>query len=119
MHELSVCQSILSQIEAIAAEHHATAVTVVYLQIGPLSGVEAPLLRNAWSIARSHTIADGAALEIEEMPITIRCNSCGRESEATANRLLCGHCGEWRTQLISGDEMLLRTVELEKGEPDV
>lgn len=119
MHELSVCQSILSQLEAIAAEHEARAVLAVYLQIGPLSGVEAPLLHSAWTVARSGTIADHATLEIEEMPITIRCSSCNRESEATPNRMVCSHCGEWRTQLLSGNEMLLRSVELDKEKRDV
>lgn len=119
MHELSVCQSILSQIESIAEQHRARAVSVVHVQIGPLSGVEAPLLRNAWTIARSGTIAAQATLEIEEMPITIRCSQCGKESEASTNRMVCSHCGEWRTQLISGNEMLLRSVELDKEKADV
>jgi hydrogenase nickel incorporation protein HypA/HybF len=28
------------------------------------------------------------------------------------NRLLCGACGDWHTQVISGDELLLESVEL-------
>lgn len=119
MHELSVCQSIISQLESIAAEHGATSITVVHVQIGPLSGVEAPLLKNAWTIARSNTVAAGATLEIEEMPITIRCTVCEKESSAQANRMVCDHCGAWQTRLISGDEMLLRSVELNKESEDV
>ncbi len=114
MHELSVCQSIISQLNTIAAEHQAHAVIRVFVQIGPLSGVEVPLLKNAWTIARSGTIAATADLEIEEMPITIRCSRCGKESQAVANRMVCDHCGEWRTQLVSGDEMLLKSLELDK-----
>jgi hydrogenase nickel incorporation protein HypA/HybF len=30
--------------------------------------------------------------------------------ELAANRLVCGRCGNWRTQLISGDELLLQRV---------
>jgi hydrogenase nickel incorporation protein HypA/HybF len=29
------------------------------------------------------------------------------------NRLLCGACGDWHTQVIGGDELLLESVELE------
>ncbi len=114
MHELALCQSILSQLETIADQHQARAVTVVYLQIGPLSGVEPPLLQSAWEIARSGTIAAEATLEIEPVAITIRCSRCGRESSATISRLVCPHCGEWRTELLSGNEMLLKSLELEK-----
>ena len=115
MHELSVFQSILSQVETIAQQHQATAVTLIKLKIGPLSGVETPLLVNAWTIASANTIAAEAQFEVEEMPITIHCPSCDRESRAKANRMVCGHCGEWRTQLVSGDEMLLQSIELDKS----
>ncbi len=114
MHELSICRSILSQVEDIAKQRDAHSVTVVHLQVGALSGVEISLLQSSWGIASADTIASSAELDIEEMPIIIQCDSCDRQSEATTSKLVCGHCGEWRTKLISGDEMLLRSIELER-----
>lgn len=114
MHELSVCQSILQQIEGVVAENGAIGVHRVLVQIGPLSGVEAELLAQAFPIAIAGTVADGAELVMETLPIRVRCKSCGAESEARANRLICGDCGDWHTTLISGDEMLLASLELEK-----
>jgi hydrogenase nickel incorporation protein HypA/HybF len=29
------------------------------------------------------------------------------------NRLICSDCGDWHTQILSGDELLLESVELE------
>lgn len=116
MHELAICQDIISQLESIAHEHHAQSVDVIALQIGPLSGVEIPLLESAFSIASAGTIAEKARLKVEAIPIRIKCLSCNAESEATQNRLLCKQCGDWQTQLISGDEMILRQVELDTGE---
>jgi Zn finger protein HypA/HybF involved in hydrogenase expression len=46
MHELAVCQSIVDQVSHIAAEHQSTFVEKIYLQIGPLSGVEPDLLES-------------------------------------------------------------------------
>lgn len=114
MHELSVCQSMLQQIEAVVAENDAIGVHRVLVQIGPLSGVEAELLAQAFPIAIAGSVADGAELVMETLPIRVRCQSCGAESEAGANRLICGDCGDWHTTLISGDEMLLASLELEK-----
>lgn len=113
MHELSVCQSMLSQIEAIAAEHGANIVTAVKVQIGPLSGVELTLLAQAFPIASAGTVADGATLYLDSLPVRVRCQKCGAESEVSPNRLLCGTCGDWQTQLLSGDELLLASVELD------
>ncbi len=114
MHELAVCQELMSQVEQIAGREHAERVTLIRLSIGPLSGVEARLLHDAFPIAAAGTLAEHAVLQIDEQPVRVKCLSCGGESEARANRLVCGRCGDYRTQLLSGDEMLLTSLELER-----
>jgi hydrogenase nickel incorporation protein HypA/HybF len=112
MHELSVCQGLLTQVEEIARREEAAHVDVILLRIGPLSGVEPDLLQNAFIIARAGTVAANAELSIDTLPVRVECTQCGAESEATPNRLLCGQCGDFRTRLLSGDEMLLASIEL-------
>ena len=114
MHELAVCQALMGQVEQIARREGAERIIGIRLSIGPLSGVEATLLRDAFPIAAAGTVAEGAELAIEEQAVRVACLSCGTESEATVNRLLCAACGDYRTRLVSGDEMLLMSVELER-----
>lgn len=116
MHELAVCQGLMSQVEQIAERENAERVTRILLSVGPLSGVEPQLLADAFPIAAAGTLAERATLDIESQPIRVRCDSCGAETEAQANRLLCGACGDFRTHLVSGDEMLLMSLELERRE---
>ncbi|MEJ2534323.1 MAG: hydrogenase maturation nickel metallochaperone HypA [Gammaproteobacteria bacterium] len=111
MHELSVCNALVTQIERIAAEHAAGPVERIIVALGPLSGVEARLLRQAWPLAATGTIAGNAELVIETSEVVIRCTECDAESTVPPNRLLCGACGDFRTRLVSGDEMLLRRLE--------
>jgi hydrogenase nickel incorporation protein HypA/HybF len=118
MHELSVCLALLDQVEAIARQHRATRVERILLRIGPLSGVEAPLLENAYPLAAAGTIAETAALDIEVAAVVVRCLDCGAETEAAPNRLSCARCGGFRTNLISGDEMLLANLELAVPDAD-
>lgn len=84
------------QINEIALQNRASAIESITLQIGPLSGVEAPLLKQAFPFAAAQTIAANVELIIEELPVVIQCNQCG----------------DYHTQLLSGDEMLLASVEL-------
>ena len=105
--------SLLEQVDAIAAERQASRVTRIELDIGPLSGVEPELLRNAYPIAVAGTLAETAELVINDTAVIVRCTSCQAESEAAPNRLVCGECGDFRTRIASGDEMILRSVELE------
>jgi len=113
MHELSICLSLLEQVQAIAAERGASRVTRIELKVGPLSGVESDLLRNAWPMAAAGTLAVDAEFIIEEAEIIVRCNACAAETAVRANRLVCGDCGDFHTTVTSGDEMILQRIELE------
>ena len=117
MHELSVCQALMEQVAAVAAREAARRVTAVTLRIGPLSGVEPQLLAEAFPLAAAGGVAEGAQLHIETLPVRVRCSRCGAESEVAVNRLLCARCGDYRTRLLSGDELLLASLELERREP--
>lgn len=115
MHELAVCQSMIAQVGEIAASHGGGSVLRVEVHIGPLSGVEPKLLADAFPFACAGTVAEGAELSIDTLPIRVACSRCGMESDVTVNRLVCNTCGDFRTRVISGDELLLARVELESG----
>jgi hydrogenase nickel incorporation protein HypA/HybF len=112
MHELSICEALISQVHAIAIERSAR-VRRVSVGVGPLSGVEPQLLESAYPLACAGTCAEGSRLNIERTEVTVRCRSCGTQSAAAPNRLLCAACGDWATDLVSGDELVLLQVELE------
>ena len=112
MHELSICQSMLNQVNQIALKHHAERVTQITLHVGQLSGVEPQLLLHAFPIASAGSVAHDATLIIETLPIRVHCRQCHQVSEATMNQLTCRYCGGQHTQLISGNELLLVNVEL-------
>ncbi|MDM8569602.1 hydrogenase maturation nickel metallochaperone HypA [Thiotrichales bacterium HSG1] len=113
MHELSICQATIEQIINIGRDYPNRIVSSITLQIGPLSGVEPLLLEQAFPLVSINTITENAKLIIESLPVKVRCLLCGNESEVAANRLLCQKCGAWQTKLISGDEMLLASLEFE------
>lgn len=113
MHELSVCQDLVTQVEQIALQNRARVCSIT-LRIGPLSGVEPALLEQAYPLAVAGTSLSAARLVIESLPVRVHCRSCLKDSDAAPNRMLCAHCGDWRTELLSGDELLLSSVELNR-----
>jgi len=52
-------------------------------------------------------------LDIRLSVVEVSCDKCDRVSQVPANKLVCPLCGNWRTSLASGDEMMLERVELE------
>ena len=119
MHELSVCQALVAQLESVSAANGGGAVALVHLRIGPLSGVEASLLERAFPVAAAGTVAAGAELRILAAPVVVQCKDCGAQTEARPNRMLCGSCGGFRVRTVSGDEMMLESVELDLASPAI
>lgn len=116
MHELAICQALVDQVGEIARREQAPQVTGITLRVGPLSGVVPELLRHAFPLAAAGSVAAAAELRIDELAVRVSCNDCGEESEVAINRLLCGRCGGYRTRLLSGDELILASVELIRSE---
>jgi hydrogenase nickel incorporation protein HypA/HybF len=117
VHEFAISRSVLTMVAAVAQKHGGVVQKVV-LRIGPLSGVEPASLLRAYPIAAIGTVAEGSDLVIEAADVVVRCRICSATSPAIANDLVCAACGNWQTDLISGDEMLLVRVELTQQEAE-
>ncbi len=113
MHELAVAQALVEQVDAVIEQHQASSATSIRVRIGPLAGMVPELLATAFPLAAAGRRMEHAELEFVHAPIRVRCQTCGAETEAAMNCLLCGACGDWHTQVISGDELVLESVELE------
>ncbi len=112
VHELSICQAVLRQVLAVAAEQSARRISMITLHIGPLAGVEPDLVRLAFPLLAAGTTCEGATIWIETLPVQVRCRICATTSEVPLNRLLCADCGTWQVDIVSGDQLLLARVEL-------
>jgi len=113
VHELAVAQALVEQVDAVIHQNRAQRATLIRVRIGPLAGVVPDLLATAFPLAAAGSRMEHAELEFAHAPIRVRCQTCGLDSEAAMNRLICGACGDWHTRIISGDELLLESVELE------
>lgn len=112
MHELSLCQNIIDQLQELVRQHIAAAVARVEVQIGVLSGVEPRLLEQAFEFARIDTIAADAKLVTDVVSPRVACDACGMETAASAGDLRCAACGSRDTRLVRGRELILARVEL-------
>jgi len=113
MHEYSIVQSLLNQIEDVAKENEATKVTKIVTKIGVMSGVEPHLLEIAFNTFKEKTICDGAEFIMKIQPITIRCNSCQTKSELDEVHYCCPECESVDVEVIDGEDMFLMSLEME------
>lgn len=113
MHELSICQALIDQVGRVLRANGGRRVVAVHVSVGALSGIEPQLLEHAYPLAAAGTVAEGAELFVETVPVKVRCRTCHAETEAAPNRIVCGACRDWQVDVVAGEEMLLQRVEME------
>ena len=111
MHEYSIVDALLRQIDTEARRVNATRVHRVELKIGELAGIERELLALAFEAYRDETICAGAELTIHAQPARWSCPACGKSAAAGVN-LRCADCQTPLT-LAEGDEIILERLEME------
>jgi hydrogenase nickel incorporation protein HypA/HybF len=115
MHELPVTESILKIVLAHAEKNDVRRVMTIQLQVGRLSDLEDEWLQRYFDYLSKGTIAEGAKLQIERMPIRLECNACAKIYTVEAASEIdtpCPHCGKKDVTLISGREYFIKNMEV-------
>jgi hydrogenase nickel incorporation protein HypA/HybF len=113
MHEMSIAQSLLDIIIQESKQHQVSRVLAVSLKVGEMSGVETESLRFCFELITEGTLAEGARLEIEKLPIACRCQDCGHEFAVQNMLFSCPVCASPKAEMISGRELNIESFEAE------
>jgi hydrogenase nickel incorporation protein HypA/HybF len=112
MHELSIAQALVDQVQKIAKESNSGKVIRITLRIGKLAGVDPEALSFAFPIAAEGTCLHSTLIEVISVEPELRCRACGKSVE-TEFVLACVHCGSKDLDLKQGRELLIESVEME------
>jgi hydrogenase nickel incorporation protein HypA/HybF len=113
VHELSLVAGLFEILEEKAREQNALRITAVKLRVGRLSGVVPDLLESAFDTFKKGTLAAEARLEIEAVPFSFKCRSCGGESFRDEPPYTCGACGSKDIELVGGMDLIVEKIEVE------
>lgn len=113
MHELAITQSILDIARTAAAEHGARQVKSVRIMLGEYSGVVPQCIQSYFDVISKDTIAEGAVLDIQHLPVLIHCNACGQDSRIDRLHVSCPLCGSTELKLLQGREFYIESIEVE------
>ncbi len=113
MHEVSLMQGTLDIAVARAQEAGASRIESLTMRIGALSGVVRDALEFAFEVLTPGTLAEGARLIIEDVPVVCYCPGCAAEFEPQGMVFGCPQCGERSAQVRRGREIDLVQMEVE------
>ncbi len=112
MHEMSLCEGLRSLIEEQAQRHAVDRFSRVRLEIGRFAGVEKEALAFAFDVVMRGSVAEGARLEMIDLPGRALCYDCMKEVEIAARLDPCPDCGGGKLMPQGGDEMRLKDLEI-------
>jgi hydrogenase nickel incorporation protein HypA/HybF len=113
MHEMSLAEGIIQLIEDAARTQGFAQVRSVWLEIGRLSSVEPEALRFSFDVVSRGSIADGARLEIVDVPGSAWCMQCSQSVDLPALYEACPRCGSYQVQVTGGTEMRVKELEVD------
>ena len=112
MHEMAIAQNILDIAVAAAERGGAQRITRVNLVAGEMRAIVPTQLTFCFGIAAENTIASGAELSLEILPVKGRCRGCGEDFTIKDFSYICPGCGGNDVEITGGTELRIRDIEV-------
>jgi hydrogenase nickel incorporation protein HypA/HybF len=110
MHELPITEGILKIATDAAGGRR---ITTIHLVIGELSSIVDDSIQFYFDMLSKGTEAEGALLDFQRLPATVKCHDCGKGFEVRAPLpSTCPHCGGIKLQVTGGRELLVDSIEV-------
>jgi len=125
MHEMSLAQSLLD----LAVKHaQGQPIQALRVRVGALSGVVGDSLAFCFDFVSKGTLAEGARLILEPVPVPLRCRACGAATTTARHADLPGYeavslaleegcpiCGGKALDVVGGADFQLVEIEVKDG----
>jgi hydrogenase nickel incorporation protein HypA/HybF len=113
MHEMGIAMQIIEiSIASIPADLKNAQIKKVNLKVGKLAAVVPESLHFCFQIAAQDTPLCDAQLNIEEIPLKIRCTDCNVEWIAHEPVFVCRKCNGTSVEMLSGRELDITSIEV-------
>lgn len=113
MHELGITQGILDIAVEKAGEAGSHRVTDIYLVIGDASSIIDDCVQFCFDFVSKDTIAEGAKLHFNRIPLEVRCRNCDNEFSPQKQAWECPRCKKWEVDIIRGKEFYMESIEVD------
>ena len=117
MHEMGIAMQIVEiAVASIPSDLKSAQVKRVNLRVGKLAAVVPESLQFCFQIAIQDTSLRDADLNIEEIPLRIKCTDCNDEWTAHEPVFVCRKCQSGAIEMLSGRELDITSIEVVEKE---
>ena len=113
MHEMGIAQQLVNIVlDAIPDDIENPRVEKLNLRIGKLAAVVEHSLTFCLEVITKDTPLEGAEVIIEDVPVSLRCESCNHEWQTDVPAFGCPACKDGQVKMVSGREIEISSIEL-------
>lgn len=113
MHEMGIAQQLVNiALDAIPKDIENPKVEILNLKIGRLASVVEHSLTFCLDIITKDTPLESARLNIDFIPVTVRCKGCGNKWEVEGPVFKCPFCEDGKVEMLTGREIEITSLEL-------
>ena len=111
MHGIGISEDILKIVKKRAKEEGLTKVSKLKIKIGEMYMVGEEEILKTFDMVSKGTIAEGASLKVDVVPIAIKCSECDKIIKGNQFSLSCPNCNSMNLDVLSGEELIVEGIE--------
>ena len=111
MHEISIARELSGIVLEVANRERLSRVTGVNICFGQMIQIVPDIFDLAFRETVRDTIATGAKVHLEILPVKMRCKICKDEFIIKDNLFSCSRCGSAELDIMQGKELFIKSIE--------
>jgi hydrogenase nickel incorporation protein HypA/HybF len=111
MHELRIAEDLVYIVLETARRENLTKVSCVRISFGQLIQIVPDIFEFAFRECVRESIARDARLELEIVPVKMKCSECGKNFKVKENIFKCISCGSTDLEIQHGKELFIKSIE--------
>lgn len=111
MHELRIAEDLSAIVIEAAKRGKLSVVVKVHISFGELVQIVPDIFEFAFREAVRDSVAADAELDLEIVPVKMRCVRCRKEFRVSGNNFACNHCSSTDLEIINGKELFIKSIE--------
>lgn len=113
MHELAVTKGLLKICLEEGEKHKIKKIRKINIKVGELTDLLPACIEYYFNIVSKDTIAENTKINVENIPVEIKCNECGYSGVLGKNNYVCPKCKGIVYEITKGKEFYLDTMEVD------
>lgn len=111
MHELAIAKELSYIVSGVAVREKLTRITKIYVCFGKMIQIVPGIFSFALEETIKGTMAEGAEIDIEVLPVLLLCKNCSHEFDLSDNSFTCPECDSYDVEIKQGKEIYVKSIE--------